>query len=76
MTSSELMNRLLAHLVKVEGGTRQQWRRALGEIRVYSLMTHPHCNWDIRPSGSAAERAAIESAMDQARAAHPQVLLD
>ena len=76
MTSSELTNLILSRLVRMEGGTRQRWRRALGEMRIYSIATHPHCNWDVRPTGSSAEHAAIERMLDWAREAHPQVSAD
>jgi len=76
MTSSELVNLILARLVRAEGGSRQRWRRALGEVRVYSLLTHPHCNWDLRSSGTATELHAIEHVLDWARATHPHVVGD
>ena len=76
MTSSELLNLILARLVRAEGGSRQRWRQALGEVRVYSLATHPHCNWDLRSSGTGPELRAIEHVLDWARSTHPHVLGD
>jgi len=76
MTSSELLNLILARLVRAEGGSRQRWRRALGDVRVYSLATHPHCNWDLRSSGTAIELRAIEHVLDLARSTYPHVLGD
>jgi hypothetical protein len=45
-------------------------------VRVYSLATHPHCNWDLRSSGTAIELRAIEHVLDWARATYPHVLGD
>lgn len=73
MTASELTAMILARLIRIEGGSRQAWRRRLGEIRVYSAATHPHCNWDFVDSASSR---SIEVVLDWARAAYPRILLD
>ena len=73
MTASELTAMILARLIRIEGGSRQAWRRRLGEMRVYSPATHPHCNWDFADSAS---NRSIEAALDWARAAYPMIMLD
>lgn len=73
MTAGELQNLIVTLLVKAHGGTRQQWRRAIGDVRVYPVSTHPHCNWDIRSSGTVAEMAAIERLLDTVRLERPHV---
>lgn len=70
MTASELEHLLIARLVRTRGGTSQTWQRALGRIIVRDQATHPHCNWDLRPGGTDAQRAAIEALLDDARLEH------
>lgn len=70
MTASDLELLLIAHLVRKEGGTSQSWRRALGKIKVRDASTHSHCNWEVTPSGTALQRAAIEELLDDVRLQH------
>ncbi|OHT20603.1 hypothetical protein BHE75_02602 [Sphingomonas haloaromaticamans] len=73
MTSSELQNLIVATLTRNAGGSRRRWRLVVGPVRVYSLGTHPHCNWSVAPSGSAGENAVVEDLIDTIRSAHPIV---
>ncbi|WP_445326822.1 hypothetical protein [Sphingobium sp. AN558] len=57
----------MSRLMRKLGGSRRQWRNAIGTVRVYDRATHPHCNWSIQPSGSASENAAIETLLDAVR---------
>ncbi|WP_245896647.1 hypothetical protein [Sphingomonas fennica] len=73
MTSSELQNLIVATLTRNAGGSRRRWRLVVGPVRVYSLGTHPHCNWSVAPSGSAGENTVVEDLIDTIRSAHPIV---
>jgi hypothetical protein len=73
MTGSDLQALLLAAIVRENGGERRRWRIVLGEVRVYSLTTHPHCNWTVTPSGTFAEVDVVETLIDRIRAEHPIV---
>jgi hypothetical protein len=73
MTSADLRDLFLVTLTRRFGGNRRRWRMVMGEVRVYSRTTHPHCNWAVVPSGTAAENEAVESVADDLRAAHPLV---
>jgi hypothetical protein len=73
MTASDLQSLLLSTLVRDHGGDRRRWRLVLGEVRVYPLATHPHCNWSVTPSGAFADIDAVETLVDQVRAQHPIV---
>ncbi len=73
MTSDQLMDMLIARLVREKGGGRHRWRKIVGELRLYSLATHPHCNWAITPSGTAFEIEAVEHLADEVRLTHPIV---
>jgi hypothetical protein len=73
MHSSQIQNLILAQLVRSVGGTRQHWRRAIGQLRVHSINTHPHCNWDVYASGRPADVHAINQVVDQLRTTHPHV---
>lgn len=70
MTASDLEQLLVARLIRDRGGTSQTWHRALGKVIVRDPATHPHCNWDVIPSGSDARRAAIERLLDDVRLEH------
>ncbi|MEG3163318.1 hypothetical protein U1701_01800 [Sphingomonas sp. PB2P19] len=73
MTASDLQSLLLTMLVRDQGGDRRRWRLVLGEVKVYSLSTHPHCNWSVTPSGAFADIDAVETLVDTVRAQHPIV---
>ncbi|MDB5685567.1 MAG: hypothetical protein JWR77_156 [Rhizorhabdus sp.] len=73
MTSAELRDILLAALVRETGSSRRRWSLVLGEIKLYSLATHPHCNWTINPSGSIGDVARVERLCDDMRGRHPIV---
>lgn len=70
MTASDLEQLLVARLVREKGGTSQTWQRALGKVIVRDAETHAHCNWDVRLSGTDAQRAAIEKLLDDIRLEH------
>ena len=73
MLASDLRDLFVSTLAREAGGDRRRWRIAVGEIRLYSLATHPHCNWAVSPSGSIGEMAAVERLADLLRARHPIV---
>lgn len=73
MTQGQLIDLLLARLLRTHGGTRHRWRRLVGPVRTYSLDTHPHCNWAINPTGSSSEIGAIEQLLDDLRMSYPIV---
>ncbi len=70
MTASDLEQLLIARLIREKGGTSQTWQRALGKVIVRDPETYAHCNWDVRLSGSDAQRAAIERLLDDVRLEH------
>lgn len=74
MKASDLEQLLIARLVRERGGTSQTWQRALGKVIVRDRATHAHCNWDVRPSGTDAQRAAIEGLLDDMRLEHSIVV--
>jgi len=73
MDSTELHTLIIEELRKAHGGGTVRWRNALGEIKLYPLSTHAHCNWDVRPAGRPAEVAAVEAVVDRIRLSHPVV---
>ena len=73
MTASDLQSLILTTLVREQGSDRRRWRLVLGEVRVYPLATHSHCNWSVTPSGNFADIDAVETLVDQVRAQHPIV---
>jgi len=73
MTAAELRDLIVRNLAKANGGGTTRWRRAMGDPKVYSTATHSHCNWDVRPSGTAFEMAQVERAVDEVRINHPFV---
>lgn len=73
MTADALRDLFLTVLTRRFGGSRRRWRIVIGEVRVYSRESHPHCNWAVTPSGSAGENETVEGVADELRAAHPIV---
>jgi hypothetical protein len=73
MTALELRDLIVRHLIRDHGGGTVDWRRVIGELRVYSRETHPHCNWDVRPIGRAPAVEAVERVADRVRLVHPFV---
>ncbi|MFD1789717.1 hypothetical protein ACFSC3_19355 [Sphingomonas floccifaciens] len=64
---SELQDRIVTQLVRDHGGTKRDWKRIVGRIRLYDPATHPHCNWALDPSGTPRENAVVERMMDDWR---------
>ncbi|WP_260596913.1 hypothetical protein [Sphingomonas endolithica] len=73
MTAGALEDLIIARLTRASGGTARGWRMALGPIKVRDAATHPHCNWEVEPSGTVRETAAIERLLDTVRLDHPFV---
>ncbi len=73
MTASDLHDRIVSSLARKHGGTKRRWRIAVGDIRVYSAATHPHCNWSVEPTGTASENDAVQRLLDELRLRHPLV---
>lgn len=73
MTRADLLDIFVKALLRQIGGDRRRWRAVIGEIRVYSVETHAHCNWSISPMGGAGENAAVERLADRLRGEHPIV---
>ncbi|NLS27563.1 hypothetical protein S2M10_25600 [Sphingomonas sp. S2M10] len=73
MTAADLIDRIVAQLVRRHGGTVRRWKTVLGKVRVYDAKTHPHCNWSLAPSGAAGDVAAVEKLLDELRITYPIV---
>jgi hypothetical protein len=73
MTAYDLRETLVRMLARKHGGPVMRWRTVVGDIRVYPLSTHPHCNWRADPSGSMREVEAAERILDLVSAQHPIV---
>jgi hypothetical protein len=73
MTAGQLQDLLIARLTRSSGGTARRWRLAIGPIKVRNAATHAHCNWEVEPSGTLGELAAIERLLDTVRLEHPVV---
>src|SRR3546814_4721483 len=52
MTADNLVELIVARLVRDYGRSKHHWRRLVGPIRLYSRATHPHCNWAAAPIGT------------------------
>ena len=71
MTADKLIDLLVARLLRDHGKSKHHWRKVIGTIRLYSIATHPHCNWNAAPTGNFADVALIENILDDLRMAHP-----
>ena len=74
MHISQLQDLIVSTLVRQGGGTQRRWRIALGPVRLRDPIDYAHCNWDVTPSGTPRENAAIERLLDTIRLDHPTVL--
>jgi hypothetical protein len=73
MTAYDVRELLVRTIVRKHGGQLMRWRTVIGEIRVYPLSTHPHCNWRVDPSGTVREVEVVERIIDAVSAQHPLV---
>jgi hypothetical protein len=73
MTADQLIDRMVARLLRDHGKSKHHWRRAIGPIRLYGRDTHPHCNWSATPTGTDADVTRIEAMLDDLRMAHPLI---
>jgi hypothetical protein len=73
MLASQLQDLIVSTLVRQAGGTQRRWRIALGPIELRDPRSYAHCNWEVAPSGTPRENAAIERLLDTIRLEHPQV---
>ena len=71
MLASQLQDLIVSTLVKQVGGTQRRWRIALGPIKLRDPLSYVHCNWEVAPSGTPRENAAIERLLDTIRLEHP-----
>ncbi|RYG89121.1 MAG: hypothetical protein EON59_02085 [Alphaproteobacteria bacterium] len=74
MTSAELLDVIIARLIKGFGGTQRDWRRVVGPIKTYPQDTHAHCNWTIVPRGTPRENTIVENLLDELRLTWPLVV--
>lgn len=73
MTADQLIDLLIARLLRDHGGQKHKWRKIVGPVQIYARETHPHCNWAIHPVGSAAEIEMVEQLADEVRLNRPFV---
>lgn len=74
VSANDIIDMLVARLVRDHGRSKHHWRKAIGPVRLYSRETHPHCNWTATPTGSAGDIALIEGMLDDMRMAHPLIV--
>jgi hypothetical protein len=73
MTAYDVREMVIRLIVRKHGGPVMRWRTVVGDIRVYPLATHPHCNWRADPTGTVREVELAERILDIVSAQHPIV---
>ncbi|KQS03633.1 hypothetical protein ASG11_04700 [Sphingomonas sp. Leaf357] len=73
MTGDDILDLMIAALIRKAGGSARHWRLAIGPVRVHHPATHLHCNWSVSPSGNPRDVAAIEHLLDEFRLSHSLV---
>jgi hypothetical protein len=73
MTRDQMIDLLVACLLRDHGRSKHHWRKAIGGLRLYDAATHPHCNWTATPTGSLRDVALIESLLDDMRFTYPML---
>ncbi|WP_066517355.1 hypothetical protein [Sphingobium cloacae] len=71
MTADQMIDLMVARLVRDRGGAKHRWRQRIGAVKLYPRETHAHCNWSVNPTGSFSEIEAVESLADELRLRHP-----
>ncbi|MGC4252916.1 MAG: hypothetical protein QM605_16010 [Sphingobium sp.] len=71
MTADQMIDLMVARLVRERGGAKHRWRQRIGTVKLYPRETHPHCNWAVTPTGGFGEIEAVESLADELRLRHP-----
>ena len=71
LTAAEIHSLLVMTLSRAAGGSPERWRELIGEMFVFSLSTHPTCNWRVVPFGTPREVASINMAVELVRQGHP-----
>ena len=73
MLASQLQDLLVNALIREAGGSPRRRGVAPGPVQLRDPRHYAPCNWEICPSGSARENAAIEQLLDTVRLEHPTV---
>jgi hypothetical protein len=73
VTAADLHEMFITTLLREAGGNRRHWRLALGQVKVYGVDTHPHCNWAVSPSGTLRDLTEIERVADRLRERYPVI---
>ncbi len=72
-TPEELCDLLLEVIVGAAGGDEAKWRKALGDVEKLPIATNAQSNWAVHPTGTKAQKAVIEKAVDLMREQHRYV---
>lgn len=72
-TPDELGELLATLLAGAAGGTREDWATKVGVVEKLPIAMNVASNWQVTLSGKAADKKAIDQAVDIVRAQHPYV---
>jgi hypothetical protein len=72
-TAAKLRAILAEILESAAGGDAPTWWLAIGEVETLPVSADVSSNWSVNPEGTPEQLAAIEKAVEAARAAHPYV---
>ncbi|MEA1086393.1 hypothetical protein SFC76_19140 [Sphingomonas sp. CD22] len=72
-TPDELGDLLTTLLAGVAGGTKESWAAKVGVVEKLPIAMNVRSNWQVTPSGKAADKKAIGQTVDIVRAQHPYV---
>ncbi len=72
-TPKELGDLLRTLLAGAAFGTKEAWATKVGAVEKLPIATNVRSNWQVTPSGRAADKKAISQAVDIVRAQHPYV---
>jgi hypothetical protein len=72
-TPSQMQDLLAELLEGATSGTREHWRRAIGDVEQLPTHFNVRSNWQVHPRGSKRDLEAIQKAVDLVRQEHPYV---
>ena len=72
-TPTELRATLVTLIAGATETRAKRWEALVGDVEVLPIVFHPRCNWRVKVTGSPADRAVIEKAIELLRDAEPYV---
>jgi hypothetical protein len=71
LTAEQIHALLVQTLIRAEGGTPDEWARAVGKVRVRPMIFNVLTNWRVNPAGTPEQKRCVRAAVARVREHHP-----